>query len=200
MNLKINTSISTHWASLPITTVWLQWYCDDRENYCNKLPDWDNIMTSLHLSAKETPCNSATHPRPPNLIQRQSAWKCSQCFPRTEQDGSICVPPLKQSVTFCPINRLEMLWGLSQTDYKEAWHQSDTWKLMFRKMSFSLWLQSNLHIRQSKTPSAFVAAHQKPQPPTTNSYTQKYCSSDIYLHTHTCVHKHWAAQMKFRIS
>lgn len=77
VNLKINTSISTHWASFSITAVWLQWYCDDKEKHCNKLPDWDNIMTPLHLSAEETPCNSATHPHPPNLIQRQSACKCS---------------------------------------------------------------------------------------------------------------------------
>lgn len=45
---------STHQAPISITTVWLQWYCDDKEKKCNKLPDWDNIMTPLHSSAEET--------------------------------------------------------------------------------------------------------------------------------------------------
>lgn len=66
-DLKIHTSISRRWASFSITTVWLQWYCDDKEKHCNKLPDWDNIMTPLHLSAKETPYNSTTHPPTPPI-------------------------------------------------------------------------------------------------------------------------------------
>lgn len=79
VDLNIDFSISAQWASFSIITICLQWYCDDKKKHCNKLPDWDNIMTPLEY-LRDSMHQHHTDPipsQPANLIQWQSACKCS---------------------------------------------------------------------------------------------------------------------------
>lgn len=87
-------------ALFSITAVCSPWYCDDKEIHCNKLlADWDNIMTPLHLSAKET-LRGTAHPQPShptNLIQWQSVSKCP---PSAGKEGTIGIPARRTPDTF----------------------------------------------------------------------------------------------------